>query len=230
MKKTYQLISMLLLGAGATAWGATVSYTVHVDTSSLAGTYGYLDFQFNPGPPVFVPAELDVRNFDGGGGALDPGVFLITGDVLDINNNFYDPFDPFSVPPYLPDGLNMYNCCAAANDYITGFTFGNYIDFGVTLTWTPDVANSPSAFYFSMLDWTGTPVLTNAPPPFTQALELDFNPNQSVTGVTYSPQVQTNAPPSAVPEPTPVYFMISGLFGLCWLACRRRPPAGWHKS
>src|SRR5262249_55569768 len=156
-----------------------------------------------PGPPVFLPAELDVRNFDAGGGSLIAGFVLITGYVADINDNLYDPLDPLSTTPYLPDGLNIHNCCAAANDYFTALFYGNSIDFQINLTWTPGAADSPSAFYFTMFDQFGAKAFSNAPDLFLQAMELNLNPDQSVTAVTYASEVQaTGPPPTGIPEPS----------------------------
>jgi len=42
-------LALGLLLAAAPAQAASITYEVHVDTTALSGTQGYLDFQFNPG-------------------------------------------------------------------------------------------------------------------------------------------------------------------------------------
>jgi hypothetical protein len=55
----------LLLLAAAPA-GAAISYTVVVDTGSVSGTSGFLDFQFNPGNATTQAATATITNFTGG--------------------------------------------------------------------------------------------------------------------------------------------------------------------
>ena len=56
-------VACLILST-ATALAATITYEVTADTSSIAGTSGYLDLQLEPGP---MPANLVTANVSGFG-------------------------------------------------------------------------------------------------------------------------------------------------------------------
>jgi hypothetical protein len=55
------IASFLCFASMASA--APVTYDVSVDTSSISGTAGSLDFNFNPGPLVTQSASLQILNF-----------------------------------------------------------------------------------------------------------------------------------------------------------------------
>lgn len=59
---------------------ADVAYAVTVDTSSLNGTAGFQEFQFNPGNATSQPATAQVINFTSAGGMLT-GPPANSGDV-----------------------------------------------------------------------------------------------------------------------------------------------------
>ena len=54
-------------------------YHATVDTSSISGTTGSLDFNFNPGPLVTQSASLQILNFSGDGMLVGSPVLI--GDV-----------------------------------------------------------------------------------------------------------------------------------------------------
>lgn len=133
--------------ASATA-GGPVTYSVAIDTSSISGTIGSLDMNFNPGLLATQAASLRIFNFAGNGTpAANPSVI---GDVSGA----------------LPGALTFDNG-TPFNDSFQGFTYGTTILFSFTLFGpalsSPDgVSTSGSAFSFSMFsDAAGTqPVLT----------------------------------------------------------------------
>jgi trimeric autotransporter adhesin len=138
----------LVIGFSEVAVAAPITYLVKVDTSSISGTAGSLDFNFNPGPLVAQTASLQITGFSSDGTLA--GSPPLTGDARGT----------------LPGSLTFDNG-TAFNDYFSGFTFGKSLSFYVNLSGpalsSPDgVSTSGSAFAFSIFsDTAGTkPALT----------------------------------------------------------------------
>jgi len=138
-----------LLCPSLVASASPITYDVTVDTSSISGTAGSLDFNFNPGPLVTQPASLQVLNFTSNGSLT--GSPTLIGDTSGA----------------LPATLNFDNG-TSFNDYFGGFKFGQMISFVLSLSGpalsAPDgVSTSGTTFAFSMFsDAAGTiPTLTN---------------------------------------------------------------------
>ena len=97
-----------------------ITYNVTVDTSSISGTAGSLDFNFNPGPLVTQSASLQILGFTSDGSLVSCAVniqgFCPTGDVTGT----------------LPGTLTFDNV-TGFNDYFDNFTFGTMISFVVSL-------------------------------------------------------------------------------------------------
>ncbi len=130
------------------AWALPITYTVTAGTSSLTGTTGSLDFNFNPGPLVSQAASVQILNFMTDGGVS--GTPSTLGDVSGA----------------LPGTLTFDNG-TPFNDYFQQFNFGSSLTFGVSLFGpalsSPDgVSTSGSTFAFSIFsDLAGTiPALT----------------------------------------------------------------------
>jgi hypothetical protein len=184
---------------------------VTVYTSSISGTAGSLDFNFNSGPLVTQSASLQILNFTSNGSLVNCAAniqgFCPTGDVSGT----------------LPATLTFDND-TAFNDYFDGFTFGTTISFAVSLNGpalsSPDmVSTSGSAFAFSMFsDAAGTmPALTTDTTDgfaFTVGVNLDG----STTVNNFSCQTSVQPAPSGTPEPGSL-----ALFGtaLLWLGALR---------
>jgi hypothetical protein len=140
--------SLLLWCFVGPAIAAPVTYNVVIDTSSISGTAGSLDFNFNPGPLITQAASLQILNFASDGSlAASP---TLTGGVSGA----------------LPGTLSFDNG-TPFNDYFEGFRFGSTLAFDVSLFGpalsSPDgVSTSGSTFAFSMFsNPAGTiPVLT----------------------------------------------------------------------
>jgi hypothetical protein len=202
---------LLALGAlcfASMASAAPITYDVTVDTSSISGTAGSLDFEFNPGPLVTQAASLQILNFTSNGSLA--GSPVLTGDVAGA----------------LPATVSFDNG-TAFNDYFEGFTYGSTLTFQVSLFGpalsSPDgTSTSGSTFAFSMFsDAAGTmPVLTtNTTEGF--AFTTDVNLDGTTTVTNFSPQT-TVVPETgpAVPEPGTLP-LISVSLGL-WLALGSR--------
>src|ERR1700730_14312166 len=155
MSKHALLFVASFLCVGSVASASPITYGVTVNTSSISGTAGSLDLNFNPGPLVTQAASLQILGFTGNGtlagGPCLTGGPCFTGDV--------------SGGP-LPATLTFDNG-TGFNDYFEGFAFGSALSFQVSLYGpalsSPDgTSTSGSRFAFSMFsDAAGTmPALT----------------------------------------------------------------------
>jgi hypothetical protein len=178
------------------AWAGLITYGVTVDTSSISGTTGSLDFNFDPGLSATQPASLQVLNFASAGTLVNCAAnvqgFCPTGDVSGL----------------LPATLTFDNG-TAFNDYFDGFTFGPTLSFEVSLSGpalsSPDgVSTSGSTFAFSMFsDAAGTiPALTtDLVDGFAATIDVNLDGTTTVTN--FSPQTSVGASP----EPSSVVLI-----------------------
>jgi hypothetical protein len=199
------LASFICFASVASA--APIIYDVTVDSSSISGTAGSLDFNFNPGPLVTQAASLQILNFTSNGTLA--GNPTLTGDVTGA----------------LPATLTFDNA-TAFNDYFEGFTFGSTLSFqvslfGPALSSPNGTSTSGSRFAFSMFsDAAGTiPVLTTDTTDGF-AFTIDVNLNGTTTVTNFSAQTTVVPVTGAVPEPGTLPLMAVGI-GL-WLAFRFR--------
>jgi hypothetical protein len=126
----------------ATSAFADVTYQVTADTSSIVGSSGYLDLQFEPNPVVTNPATAAVTKF-ATSGTLS-GAATLTGDVTG----------------QLPGALSFDNL-TSFNDYFQATTFGNTLSFDVTLAGPTPQGGAASAFNIAFYAADGaTPILT----------------------------------------------------------------------
>lgn len=158
-----------------------ITYNVTVDTASVSGTMGSLDFNFNPGPFVTQAASLQILSFSSDGSLT--GSPSLSGDIGGT----------------LPGAVTFDNG-TAFNDYFQGFTFGSTLSFSVSLFGPalslPDgISTSGSTFAFSMFsDAAGTiPTLTT-----DTANGFAYVVNVNLDGTTTATSF---LPASAVPEP-----------------------------
>src|SRR5271166_2994166 len=170
MSKAALLFLASFLSFASMAAAAPISYDVTVDSSSISGTAGSLDFEFNPGPLVTQAASLQILDFASDG--ILAGSPMLTGDVSGA----------------LPATLTFDNG-TGFNDYFESFAFGSTLSFQVSLYGpvlsTPDgTSTSGSTFAFSMFsDATGTtPVLTaNTTEGFAFTVDVNLDGTTTVT-------------------------------------------------
>jgi hypothetical protein len=198
----YRLLVFIesLLCAASLASAGSISYDVTVDTSSISGTAGSLDFNFNPGPLTTQSADLQILNFTSDGSLADCATniqgFCPTGDVTGT----------------LP-GTVTFDNGTAFNDYFDGFTFGSTISFDLSLYGpalsSPDgTSTSGSTLAFSMFsDAGGTmPVLTSDTTDGF-AFTVDVNLDGSTTVNNFSARTSV----SSTPEPSGVILIGTAL-------------------
>jgi len=191
------------------ASAAPITCDVTVDTSSISGTAGSLDFNFNPGPLVTQSASLQILNFTSNGALA--GIPTSIGDVAGT----------------LPATLSFDNG-TAFNDYFEGFTYGSTLSFQLSLFGpalsSPDgTSTSGSIFAFSMFsDSLGAvPVLTtDTTNGFAFTINVNLDGSTTITNSSAQTTVVPATGPPAVPEPGTLPLMAAGI-GL-WLAFRFR--------
>ena len=180
---------------------AGLVYQTAIDTHSLASTPGYLELQFSAGTPAppDVTATVSLFNTDAVAGSATPTSTvgsLLPGPSLAFDN-------------------------LSGGDYLQAFTFGNFMNFTVTLSGPgvdgPNITAGGSSFAVYLFDSGFNPLLTNDAV-FGELVELDLNNNGSVTPVNNSAQTVVTAQ-SATPEPA---TSLLGGFALAAIFVSRR--------
>jgi hypothetical protein len=120
------------LGLSGRAHAGTISYDIGVNTSSLLGTNGYLDFQFDPGAPA--PS-------DSGSATLTD--FATDGTLMAAASPFGDVTGSFP-------GTVTINNTDVTNEYTPGFTYGSFFDVLVTLDIPVVSGNAASGNVFTL--------------------------------------------------------------------------------
>lgn len=202
-------LALGLLLAAAPAQAASITYEVHVDTSELSGTQGYLNFQFNPGGLDALAATATITGFN----PFDATLFspaMLTGDASGE----------------LPGDVTLGNS-GGFNDYFHQVTFGSQFSFFLTLTGDAlspgSTPLSGTAFSLLLFGADGfTPLLTLDPD--GRLASLQIGPTGAV-GVETFGRAQGGGPAATVtevtpvPEPTTLLLVASGAVAI---ALRRR--------
>ncbi|MGO9952491.1 MAG: NF038129 family PEP-CTERM protein [Dissulfurispiraceae bacterium] len=189
------VIALALLIAGSAF--ASLSYDITVDTSSMAGTNGYLYLQYNPFNNA-VASTATVSLFTMNGGSLGAQ------DTVDVVNGS-------AVTGTLPASVTFANT-NSVNDYNQAITFGNSLSFLLSLNSTPGApALGVSTFSLGLFaDAAGSTPLINVNDPNiagTGGTVNLFN-NGSATAQSMDSSV------TVTPIPAAAWLLGSGLMGL----------------
>ena len=210
MKTTVLLtaVSLLSLPRAFPVTAATVPalpdqvFQVRIDTSTLAGTSGAIDFQLNPGPNTFQSATVKISSFQGAGSTSQGKTGSVTGGPL-------------------PNALTINNT-QALNEDLESIAFGNSLsltlDFSGVAVNTPGASNPQSGSVFTLGLFSNAaatkPVLTYDPE--SAVFREIISPGGQFVAQVTSPQA------SLVPEPSCVALVALAGFGLTTLHARRR--------
>ena len=197
-------LAMALALASGGAKAAT--YSVNIDTSSIAGTTGSVDFQWNLGA-VNSLLTASVASFSNGS--------TLTGAPVLLSGAFTGSLAS-------GDSLN-FDGASAFNYVYQDMTFGSSISFTLTL---PDAApaqsepTSDSGFFVAVLDANQASALTTTSTD-NQALAFTLQASSAPTFEAYT-SLATISSVSPVPEPATLALMVSGLVGLVGMSSLRR--------
>ena len=197
-------LAMALALASGGAKAAT--YSVNIDTSSIAGTTGSVDFQWNLGA-VNSLLTASVASFSNGS--------TLTGAPVLLSGAFTGSLAS-------GDSLN-FDGASAFNYVYQDMTFGSSISFTLTL---PDAApaqsepTSDSGFFVAVLDANQASALTTTSTD-NQALAFTLQASSAPTFEAHT-SLATISSVSPVPEPATLALMVSGLVGLVGMSSLRR--------
>ncbi len=186
--------------------------TVTIDTSSIQGTSGYLDFQFSgPSTPAAI---LTTSGLNLHGGSV--GVEMITGDASGSLLTQLMLLNTLNSPP---------------NEDFASVTFGTQLTFGFDFSGpavtNPDGVSDASTFAFSILDATGmNPLLLvsnwASVDPGGFAFLVDLNNQGGAIATNFLAHGVVNPEGVAVPEPSAGSCLAIGLGMLASVRLMRR--------
>jgi hypothetical protein len=203
-------ILLVVLLATLSTVRADTLFHVAVDTSSISGTTGAIDFNFDPGPSMTQAAMVKISNF-GGNGTLAGNCPCGIGDVSG----------------QLPGIVSIDNG-TGFNDYFDGYLFGTTLIFDLSYLGpavsSPDgTSTSESSFVLSLFsDSAGTiPTLTSdSANGFT--FRGDLNLDGTVTITNFSPQTTVTPQTNSTPEPNTLMLTLPVIVFAGVLARKRR--------
>ena len=214
--KTLNTFSLAPLGLAlamaltlATGAAKAATYSVNIDTSSIAGTSGSVDFQWNLGA-VNSLLTASVASFSNGSTLTGAPVLLAGAFTGSLASG---------------DSLN-FDGASAFNYVYQDMTFGSSISFMLTLPDTAPAQSDPTSdtgFFVAVLDATQASALTTTSAD-NQALAFTLQASSAPTFEAYT-SLATVASVSAVPEPATLALMVSGLIGLIGMNALRRRSA-----
>jgi hypothetical protein len=213
----FRHLAVFVLSAAAiprVSVAAPVQYAITVNTSSQAGSPGYIDLQFNPSSFTKQLASAGVVNFssDGTLQPADPNNGT-TGNVLGM----------------LPGTVTLTNQ-QNRNEYTESLLFGQTLSFTLSLT-GPALLNpngqDVGTFTMDFLDSNGNYLFTADPLNDVPVFTVDVSPNGTTDASVYAsggngpPVVSFSGPTTGVPEPSSVLLVSPPLLALALMMKRR---------
>jgi hypothetical protein len=206
-----KLLAFLLLTAAALPAASINNITIN--TSTISGTAGYLDFLFNGGAPPFDAASAVISGFSTNG-TLNSSGLSTSGTVTGT----------------LPGTSSLANNNA---EYLERFTFGSTVSFtlqfqGPAIT-SPSGTGSGSTFTLSLLNNNQDVAFLTSNQNDGYLFTFTIDNQGNVTPTTFTTEtgapsvVSISSPVSGVPEPSAWLLMSSGSFALLFLRRRGRP-------
>ena len=195
------VVGAWLLSGLVPSSAATITYSINVDTSSIKGSTGFLDWSFAPGNDS-QSAVVTISSFSTA--ASLNGAPMASGGVSGI----------------LPGNLTFDNS-TQFNDYFQAFTYTGTIAFslafsGPALTVPDGTSSSGSTFGFAMFDASGSnPLLTSDPN--GNAFTIDVNLDGSTRVTVFASDALGGDPVASVqaaPEPSTLLLLLVPLVGL----------------
>lgn len=168
------------------------TWTVQVDTSSLAGRSGWLDLQFNPADLTAPAGSATVTGLASTGPAWPDG--SATGDV--IGN---------------PTSTLVLGNQQALNDWLQGLVFGTTLSFSLDIAATAAPGSGAgTAFSLSLYDSSFNSLL--ADPLWGASLVINVDDSARFSVLAQTAPVSLNASP--VPEPNTAGLALAGLLAI----------------
>jgi hypothetical protein len=183
MKKQLLTLTLSILLNVAAASAST--YSVVVNTSSLSGDTGAIDFQFNPGVGTFQSATVQVSNFAGGTGGSQTvyGSGVVGGPA--------------------PAAISITNVAGQDNEVLDTCTFASSLAFtlnfsgpAITAPAGNNTARSEFSFFLYSDPAGNNPALTSDPNGV--ALAFALSPQGVLTASIPSPDVKITPEPSSI--------------------------------
>ena len=200
-------IALLLLSAGS-ASAESMLFLVTVNTSSVNGTSGFLDFQFNPDQASSQLALAEITDFNAGGGTL-----VFNANSPQLNGD---------VAGTLPNPVTLVND-TSLNEMFQQFNYGSFFSFllyltGPALDHPNGTSPAGSEFGLGLFDQDQNEILTGPSSAF--AGEAIINLDGTVTTQTF-PERGSVVSFQVLPEPGTPGLLALGATGLLLLGRRR---------
>src|SRR6266481_5678608 len=194
---------VFLIATGVQA--GPITYSVVVNTGSISGQSGNVDFQFNPGCGLSDPAFVTISAFSSNGTLA--GTPALAGGATGT----------------LPPLVTIHNT-SGFNDYSDAFTFGSFLSFlvrldGAALTAPSGTATAGSVFAFSLFNSDFSAALLTTDTVNGVLVQADVDTRGKVTITNFGAPGTTSV--TALPEPDSASLVMLALAGVALARIQR---------